>query len=122
MKSPNDMSAVELRIAIVTEGPNPWLNVRRDRKGRLVGDVPIGLSECPDIVPNWPFDIDEAIKLEDTFIGSAMQDEYIRNLIKVIKADTASNAGLYLLAHATARQRSEAALLTLRSAATYQTV
>ncbi|MGD0464709.1 MAG: hypothetical protein ABSB74_19665 [Tepidisphaeraceae bacterium] len=52
MKKVSEMSAIELRRAILTEGPNPWQIVRLDETGELVGELPEVISECPESVPN----------------------------------------------------------------------
>jgi hypothetical protein len=120
MKTVNEMSAADLRVALVTEGPNPWLNVRVFQ-GELVGDLPGVLSEGPEVVPDWPHDLEQAMNLGDILIVLGLKDAYIQNLIKVTQADTDSADGLYRLAHASARQRSEAALLSIRSRSICQT-
>jgi hypothetical protein len=115
MNSVDKMNNMELRIALAVAGKNGWENVRHSAVGELIADVPGGITELPVEVPDWPVDVKAAMRLEDGIASMGLAEEYIKNLALVTGADIASATGVYRIAHASARKRSEAALATLRA-------
>jgi hypothetical protein len=85
------------------------LNIRCDKRGKMVGDPSFGLSERPIGVPNWPNSLFSAQGLEDSIKAGGLHDEFIRNL-KAVMGDS--------IEAASARQMSEAALMTFRDNST----
>jgi hypothetical protein len=104
MKPIGEMSDVELRIALAMAFPNPFVNIRTGRDGKLVGDSAFLLSERPTGIPNWPSKIEDARFLEDAMATYGLHDEYLRNLALTAKSTSPI-----------ARQISEAALMAFRS-------
>jgi hypothetical protein len=106
------MSNDELRIALATEGPRPMCkNVRVNRRGDLVGDFPYGISERPVGIPNWPTEVEDARFLEDAMKTHGLHEKYLHNLAEIMQSDAKVSP------KPSARQMSEAALMTLREAA-----
>jgi hypothetical protein len=116
MKQISEMSNAELRAALATD--SKWRSVHWDENGNLVGHL--GLTLAPAIVPNWPGDIAEAMKIERSLVVRGLLADYLRNLVEVTQADAASPEGIFAMVGASARQRSEAALATIRAAACVQ--
>ncbi len=97
-----NLSDSEIQVALATALHRT--NLQRDDEGRLIGKIVGVMSECPDVVPDWPRDIDQAMKLEEC-LDACLRDAYENNLSQMgTDVETA-----------TARQRSEAALLTLQA-------
>lgn len=104
------MSNAELRLALAASG---WTDVRADPTGRLVGR-PIGwMSFAPELIPDWPQDLEDAIRFGKGLASAGHAETYMVHLLAITGATAESPAGLIRLAHANARERSEAALLTL---------
>lgn len=101
------MTDMELRIAIAQEGPGALVNLRVDDDGRLLGEVPDMLAELPEIVPNWPGSLPDAMRFERYLEAIGLREEYDGQLAGIAGGTSG----------ATARQRSEAALAVLRSVA-----
>ena len=112
----SELSNIELRTAIATESDGGWVNVQRDSAGRLMGIAADGFVFAPEQIPNWPGEIEEAMRLERSLAANGLTDPYVHYLVAITQADS-SPEGMFRLASATARQRTEAALLVLRRAA-----
>src|SRR5258706_7766480 len=111
------LSNAELRLALATVGEDCWRDAHVDCNGQLVG-FSGGLSFTPVLVPNWPESISDAMRLEELLRQKGLLCEYVRNLAAVTHADVTRPTGLFAIAHASAKQRSEAALITLQSVRT----
>ena len=99
-----DMSNTELRISIATESPRfGWKNVRIEN-GELVGDPRHGFAECRSVIPDWPGDLATACFLCDIMESHSLRSEFLQN-VQSVAGDLSP----------TARQLSEAALMTLRN-------
>jgi hypothetical protein len=105
------MSDTDLRIALASAFPHPWVNIRMDKSRGPIGDVRGTLSERADGIPNWPGDIATARFLEDTMKTYGLHDEYVHNLREAMQTDYKS------IPSPSARYMSEAALMTLRGTA-----
>jgi hypothetical protein len=103
MKSVAEMSNTSLRIAIATESPRfGWKNTRLE-SGRLVGNRRRGLGERVAEIPNWPEDFATAVILWEIMEVHGLKDSFATS-VKIIAGITTPSA----------RQLSEAAVMTIR--------
>lgn len=103
MKGIRNLTNLELRQAIAIEGLR-WRSVQTDANGRLVGEPDGILTHRRIEVPDWTGKPSEARKLESCMRAMGLARTYAKNL----SAHSGPNPS--------ARQRSEAALATLRNA------
>lgn len=104
VQSAKSLNDSQLVAAIAVELLN-WENVRIDPAGRVTGCPPHTLTLLPVIAPEWPRDIVAAQFLEEVIRTRRIWPQYIAALSEV-----SGDASL-----ASARERSESALLAVRS-------
>lgn len=72
------MTNIELRIALAEE--LGWDNVREGRDGRVTGTLGNLLTFVPLVVPNWPENMADAMKLRESMRFMGIEREYDQRL------------------------------------------
>lgn len=104
MRKVQEMTNVEIRLAIATESPRfGWKDIRIEF-GKLVGESRRGLSEMAVEIPNWPGDLDVAMVLWEIMEVHGLRELFAKNVRDI--------AGIGI---PSARHLAEAAVTTIRN-------